>query len=552
MKRGQSFDASPRMLYEMAQKHDEWPGEDYEGSSCRGAIKGWKNMGVCSESEWGYVANKPGRLTISRAISARNNPVGAYYRLEANVLDYHSALNEVEAIYVSAQVHAGWFDLKSSSRGIPKIQSNSDSAGGHAFAIVGYNAEGFIVQNSWSETWGNSGYAIWSYEDWQENISDGWVFRLGIPTPTIFGKEAVRSRVTEESHLFKRAPKRHEIAGHFIHFDDGAYHKRGNYWTTSADIQQTAALIKDKSDWYKHILIFVHGGLNSPKASANRIAALKNGFKRNKIYPIHIMYDTGLAEEVKDVILRAYRGANSRAEGFLDWIKNQVTERTDTLIEDAVRKPVTPLWDEMKRDAFLPFDVLKPGTPDGLAALKSIVDKIKDTDIKIHLAGHSTGGVLIGHLLDALDTLKQKNLISSCTLFAPACTIDFYKTHYEKRLSLSGKGVRLPILDIYNLTEKLELSDNVIRAYRKSLLCLVSNALERTRGKPILGMQEYSKNLAEIDGLNLIYSNGRDGISRSTTHGGFDNDVFTMNSLLKRIVNKQPSKPFINSEMRGY
>ena len=30
-----AFQSSPRMLYEMARKHDEWPGEGYIGSSCR-------------------------------------------------------------------------------------------------------------------------------------------------------------------------------------------------------------------------------------------------------------------------------------------------------------------------------------------------------------------------------------------------------------------------------------------------------------------------------------------------------------------------------------
>ncbi len=31
---------SMRMLYQMARIYDEWPGEDYEGSSCRGAMCG--------------------------------------------------------------------------------------------------------------------------------------------------------------------------------------------------------------------------------------------------------------------------------------------------------------------------------------------------------------------------------------------------------------------------------------------------------------------------------------------------------------------------------
>jgi hypothetical protein len=40
---------SPRMLYHLARFYDEWPGEDYEGSSCRGALKGWHRHGVCRE-----------------------------------------------------------------------------------------------------------------------------------------------------------------------------------------------------------------------------------------------------------------------------------------------------------------------------------------------------------------------------------------------------------------------------------------------------------------------------------------------------------------------
>ena len=293
--------------------------------------------------------------------------------------------------------------------------------------------------------------------------------------------------------------------------------------------------------------------MNSPKASALRIAALKGGFTRNGIYPFHIMYDTGLAEELKDVILRYFRGAESRAEGFLDWIKDQVVERTDTLIEDAVRKPVTPLWDEMKRDARGPFEISASNQkPDGLDAIKILATTLKGTGIKLHLAGHSTGGVLLGHLLSALDSLRIPNLISTCTLFAPACTVDFFQERYAPRLKANYKGTRVPVLDIYNLTDKLEQDDDVIKAYRKSLLYLVSNALERKRGKPLLGMQNFSKALEGPKGLNIIYSNGRGTVTRSQTHGGFDNDTATMNSLLKRLLNGRPKKPFNDEEMKDY
>lgn len=89
------FRASTRMLYEMAKKHDEWPGEDYDGSSCRGAIRGWHNMGVCEEGNWPYEMSGADReLTIDRAVAARKNTLGAYYRLQAEIVDYHAALNE--------------------------------------------------------------------------------------------------------------------------------------------------------------------------------------------------------------------------------------------------------------------------------------------------------------------------------------------------------------------------------------------------------------------------------------------------------------------------
>lgn len=100
-RRTKYFRASVRMLYEMAKKHDEWPGENYDGSSCRGAIRGWNNMGVCGEKNWPYGAVHGGgsdlRLTIDRARNARGNTLGAYYRLRPVVTDYHAAINETGA-----------------------------------------------------------------------------------------------------------------------------------------------------------------------------------------------------------------------------------------------------------------------------------------------------------------------------------------------------------------------------------------------------------------------------------------------------------------------
>lgn len=552
------FRASARMLYEMAKMHDEWPGEDYAGSSCRGAIRGWKNMGVCDDDLWKYSTRSPGTLTIERALAARTNTLGAYYRLMPEVTDYHAAINEVGAVYVSATVHEGWSNPKPKKTGeLPEMDFSPKTIGGHAFAIVGYTNNGFIVQNSWGNNWGKSGFAVWTYEDWCENVSDGWVFRLALPTPRIYGLTPPTSNLAVEAEARRRAPKRLDIAGHFVHFDDGRYKERGNYWSKADDVAQTAERIGGaENSKYKHLLIYAHGGLNDPGASARRVHALKEGFKRNGIYPYHIMYDTGLVEELKDTVKRAFSLAEKRSSGIGAWLADKITEHTDTLIEDIVRKPVTPIWEEMKRDARLPFEITGNGDEgDGIHTIRVLAQALAGQNKSIHLAGHSTGGVLLGHLLSALDTLGVPGLIRSCSLMAPACSVDFYKEHYQPRLGGSvtgGKVVKLPKLVVYNLSKELEKKDHVSHAYRKSLLYLVSRSLERASNKPLLGMQLYSKKLPSRNGLAFNYSDGKNGITRSSSHGGFDNDIHTLNAIMKTILGKEPPKKFTKEEMEGY
>ena len=156
---------SPRMLYHLARFYDEWPGEDYDGSSCRGALKGWHRHGVCEDRLWPY-RNKAGEVVFIEPLdgwdaNATQCPIGVYYRIDkASVVDMQAAIREVGAIYVSGNVHAGWFPKTWTMRnGIACIEPPPDGAntGGHAFALVGYNRYGFIVQNSWGPALGHQG-----------------------------------------------------------------------------------------------------------------------------------------------------------------------------------------------------------------------------------------------------------------------------------------------------------------------------------------------------------------------------------------------------------
>lgn len=56
-----------------------------------------------------------------------------------------------------------WYDDIKVVDGIIQTQQQGD-AGGHCMVIYGWNADGWLIQNSWSENWGNKGRAILPYD----------------------------------------------------------------------------------------------------------------------------------------------------------------------------------------------------------------------------------------------------------------------------------------------------------------------------------------------------------------------------------------------------
>ncbi len=217
----QARKVSPAMLYQLARMYDEWPGEDYEGSSCRGALKGWHRHGVCREDLWPYKLDRKGRRVHVAPledpdlpddpehnwdVDALSRTLGVYYRVDVrSVVDLQAAIFQNGAVYVSATVHEGWaVPTRKQLRGhadLVRIKpvAQPKEAGGHAFALVGYNEQGFVVQNSWGPSWGSHGFALLPYEDWVQHATDAWVFTMGVSCQQLGqGAAMVRSQVTNK------------------------------------------------------------------------------------------------------------------------------------------------------------------------------------------------------------------------------------------------------------------------------------------------------------------------------------------------------------------
>ncbi|MFC6978778.1 C1 family peptidase [Microbulbifer taiwanensis] len=529
----QSQDAmvSPWMIYHMARRYDEWPGEDYEGSSCRGAIKGWLNSGVCHDSLYGR--DDGDTPNFDQLEDAKSRTIGAYYRVRPEITEMHYAIRETGIIYVSATIHEGWFKLRRNHAGEFVIAPNKHQVGGHAFAIVGYNADGFWVQNSWGRDWGSNGLALWPYEDWLDSVYDAWVVQVALPTPQIFDR--LRRAGTQSSANLAAAgtPSRNEIWRHFAHFDDGSFHDHGKYWSNETHIRAIADNLRQHRDSFDHLLLYAHGGLNSVKTSARRIGAMKEIFLENRIYPFHFMYDTGLLEELKDVLFGKFSRAERIAGGIRDWF--------DRRIENMIRIPGRAVWREMKRGATRPFE---RQDSHGSRTLKLLLETVADIgDKKVHIAGHSTGAILQAHLLQRLFKDNLFNRVASCSLFAPAASYEVYHHMYRPLI----KNGRVAEATVYNLSSQQEEDDHVAGVYGKSLLYLVSNAFEDQRGEALMGMKVFNDRFPMGD-VTLRYSPS--SATASSSHGGFDNDPVTMNHLLRRVLGKKPRRLFTASDLQ--
>src|SRR5512138_1259308 len=279
---------SPRMLYEMGRRYDEWQGENYEGTSLRGAMKGWHKHGVTTTTSWPYLRTSGGKRVPDRqfgperAREAARRPIGAYYRIvDSDVGHVQAAIVEGDAVLASAWIHRGWLPagLGRPRDGLRVIQRVRSTTGLHAFAIVGHTPNGFIVQNSWGPRWGSHGYALLPYDDWFENRQDAWVARPGPETrdstgePRIFVVDFVGGRGGDRAGTTVSGLELDpEAIPYLVNTGDrGALSADGLVGTRREDLAGMAERVLLSSplvDGNRHVVLYAHGGLNAEASSA--------------------------------------------------------------------------------------------------------------------------------------------------------------------------------------------------------------------------------------------------------------------------------------------
>jgi hypothetical protein len=338
---------------------------------------------------------------------------------------------------------------------------------------------------------------------------------------------------------------------HLVNLRSGMFSTEGEWKSTPADVdsifeQHLPEALGKLSDGEKlRVVFYAHGGLVS-EANGLRGAHRHIGWwKENKVYPIYFVWETSFFETIGDLLRRAFGGARAVTRDLAD-------ATSDPLIETAARALQGPrIWGGMKWSA---ERASQPGGGAHYVAQKLAEFVARHGDrIELHAIGHSAGAIFHSHFLPACHSAGVP-AFQTLQLLAPAIRADAFK-----RLLLPGlvDDSLAEKVSVFTMSRDFERDDNCARIYRKSLLYLIHHALEDDRRTPILGLEESLRGDPELKQFfGLGGSNGHGEViwsktssdtgrsaSQSTTHGGFDDDAPTMNSVARRLLDAEDADP---------
>lgn len=552
---------SPWMLYAMAKRYDEWPGEDYEGSSARGAMKAWHKHGVCSDRIWTHRSGKVKRdLNDSQASDAAQRPLGAYYRVNhKDLVAMHSAIAEVGVLYATGLVHEGWEQI--GSDGV--IPLKKTIRGGHAFALVGYDERGFWFQNSWGNSWGKNGFALITYDDWLINGTDVWVARLGVP---VILNNPIPRQPKQLSGLQKTSAYIYQdLRPHLISIGaDGALSDNGTYASSSEALQRM--LIEDfpritKSWQKKRLCLFAPGGLQSKDQVVEALTDLRQIFLNQEIYPLAFLWNTEYGATLTQILENCLK--QRRPEGTVEENQDFMLDRLDDALEPLVRPEGSLQWSLLKTKALQAAKVYNGAIRLTLEFINQL--QKQEPNLEIHLIGHSVGSLLLEPLVQLLTTqgliggsllagdVGYGKTIASCTLWAPASTLSAFHQSYGQAIA----NDKIDRFTLFTLTDDAEKNDHCANLYHRSLLYLIAHSLEEkpripfspthAQGTAITGMETFIRQdeqlqdsiaSGKVDWI-LAPNTGSQGDrfhSAARTHEGFAQDRATLKATLDRIL----------------
>ena len=166
----QKEEPSPMWIYKTAKKFDPWPGEDYSGTSIRGAATGLIKKGCCYESFWPYKDDEKSEPSdMAKAeLDASYKKIQWYKTVPCDDIKEIQAILMDRPMWYAYMVHQDFFSLGFDGIIDTKKYLASAKAGGHAVSLVGWKTINgklyWELQNSWGKFFGNFGYFFMEHD----------------------------------------------------------------------------------------------------------------------------------------------------------------------------------------------------------------------------------------------------------------------------------------------------------------------------------------------------------------------------------------------------
>lgn len=339
------------------------------------------------------------------------------------------------------------------------------------------------------------------------------------------------------------------IRPHVILLEDGQLSTKSvaapasveEFTSTDADIEaifttHLPAFVEQHGPGPVPIVIYAHGGLVDRQSGFEIALQQVDWWKENGVYPIHFVWQTAFGTALWDALRRWTTGGR---RGWLDEAKDGFLETAARLLGGG------GIWNDMKVDAAA-ASVDGGGAAKFAAELGAWMAAHPDA-VSVHAVGHSAGSIFHAHFVPrALGQEKDPiPTFETVSLLAPAVRVDTF----NKKLLPPARAGSIGRLAVFDMDDDTERNDNCAHIYNKSLLYLVSASFEPQKSTPILGLEKHLTTDAALapfftgpqrkaDLVRAPLDTGPRSTSTSTSHGGFDDDGPTMESVAKRVSGK--------------
>lgn len=153
---------SAMWIYKKGKENDPFPGEDYSGTTIKGACRGLVIEGCCEEEYWPYRDNENTQMLEGAQQNASKYKIESYHVvLKSNHNLIKKALLQ-ESLWTSINVHEALYYTPSNGIVDSEKYLKSKPIGGHAIAMTGWKIiDGDLYwefQNSWGKWFGKRGF----------------------------------------------------------------------------------------------------------------------------------------------------------------------------------------------------------------------------------------------------------------------------------------------------------------------------------------------------------------------------------------------------------